>query len=91
MKGLRLLLIVVGIAAPALWIAIIWYVRVHTNRWGAFGVAPLFLPLFIANVLVAVAGAVVYLANVRQRRWDIPLGAVAVVNAGILWWAATHR
>ena len=87
---IRLLVLILGCSAPALWLAIILYVK-FTDGWGAFGVAPLFLPLFATNAAVAALGGFVYLANASKRPRDFPLAAVIGVNCIVLWYAATHR
>lgn len=90
MARLRLFLLVVGCAAPILWCAIILYAKFFTEGWGAFGVAPLFPPLFAADAAVAVLGGFLYLANFRKRPRDFTLIAVAAVN-GLLYLSATLR
>ena len=86
---LRRFLLVVGFVSLTAWIAIGLYLRA-TNRWGAFGVAPLLLPLFLIAALVAGLGAMVCAWSWRQRRIDVPMSLVALIHGAILWYAGTH-
>ena len=86
---LRRFLLVVGFISLTAWIAIGLYLRA-TNRWGAFAVAPLLLPLFLIAASVAGLGATVCVWSWRQRRIDVPMTLVALVHGAILWYASTH-
>ena len=87
MNVLRRLLLIVGIGSLATWIAIGIYLRA-TNRWGAFAVAPLMLPLFLIAALVAALGAGVCVWSWRQKRIDVPMTIVALVHGAIIYYAS---
>lgn len=90
MTVLRRLLLIVGFGSLAVWMAIGIYLRV-TNRWGAFGIAPLLLPLFLIAASVAGLGAVVCVWNWRRdHRIDLPMSLVALVHGAIFYYASTH-
>ena len=91
MSHVRRLVLIVGCAAPALVVALVLYARFFTEGWGAFGIAPLFFPLFVASAVAAVLGALLYIARVRTRPRDLPLVVVVALNAVLLWYANTHR
>ena len=86
---LRRFLLVVGFVSLTAWIAIGLYLRA-TNRWGAFAVAPLLLPLFLIAASVAGLGAMVCAWSWRQRRIDVPMTLLALVHGAILWYASSH-
>ena len=86
---LRRFLLVVGFFSLAAWLAIGLYLRA-TNRWGAFGVAPLLLPLFLIAASVAVLGVIVCAWSWRQRRIDVPTSLVVLTHGAILWYAGIH-
>jgi hypothetical protein len=90
MTVLRWLLLILGVSSLAAWIAIGVYLRA-TNRWGAFAVAPFFLPLFVIAASVAGLGALVCVWSWRQRRIDLPMSLVALVHGAIIYYASTHR
>ena len=87
----RLLVLVVGWAAPALFIALLLYVNMSTEGWGALAFAPLFFPLFVASAGAVALGALLYVVRVRARPRDVPLATVVCVNVVLLWYVATHR
>ena len=89
MNVLRRILLTVGIASLAAWIAIGIYLRA-TNQWGAFAVAPLLLPLFLVASSVAGLGAVVCAWSWRQKRIDMPMTLIALVHAAIIYYASTR-
>jgi len=91
MSHVRRLVLMIGCAAPALFIALVLYTRFYTEGWGAFGIAPLFSPLFVASAAAVVLGALLYVARIRTRPRDLPLFVVVVLNAVLLWYANTHR
>ena len=91
MSHVRRLVLIVGCAAPALVVALVLYARFFTEGWGAFGIAPLFFPLFVASAVAAVLGALLYIARVRTRPRDFTLVVVVALNAVLLWYANTHR
>lgn len=90
MTVLRRLLLVLGLVSIAAWIVIFVYLRV-TNKWGAFAVAPFYLPLFVIAAIVAGPGAVVCAWSWRRRRRDLPMMLLALVHGAILYYASTHR
>ena len=91
MSHVRRPVLMIGCAAPALLIALVLYARFFTEGWGAFGIAPLFFPLFVASAVATVLGALLYVARLRTRPRDFPLVIVVVLNAVLLWYANTHR
>jgi hypothetical protein len=91
MSHVRRLVLLIGCAAPALFIALVLYAKFFTEGWGAFGIAPLFFPLFVASAVAAVLGALLYIARARTRPRDFPLVGVVALNAVLLWCANTHR
>ncbi len=90
MKQLRRFVLIAGVASLAARIAIRVYLEA-TNKWGAFVVAPLMLPLYLLAAVVAGLGAIVCVWSWRQRRIDVPTCLVVVVHGAILYYAATHR
>ena len=90
MKVLRRLLLVTGVSSLALWVLIGIYLRA-TNRWGAFGIAPLLLPQFLIAAVVAGLGVVVCIWRWRRdHRLDLPMSVVALIHGAIFYYASTH-
>lgn len=89
MNLIRRLLLIAGVGSLAVWVAILIYLRA-TNQWGAFAVAPLFLPLFLIAAAVAGLGALVCLWSWRQKRIDVPMTIIALVHGAIIYYASTH-
>jgi hypothetical protein len=89
MLVLRRILLVVGSGSLAVWIAIGIYMSA-TNRWGAFAVAFLMLPLFLIAAVVAGLGTVVCVWNWRHDRLDVPMSFLALVHGAIIYYASTH-
>jgi hypothetical protein len=87
----RLLVLVFGCAAPALFIGLLLYVKFSTEGWGALAFAPLFFPLFVASAAAAALGGLLYVAHVRKRPRDLPLATVVCLNVLLLWYVTTHR
>lgn len=91
MSYVRVLVLLIGWAAPALFVALVLYSKFYTEGWAAFGIAPLFFPLFVASAVAAVLGTLLYVARVRTRPRDFPLIVVVALNAVLLWCVNTHR
>lgn len=91
MSHIRRLVLMIGCAAPTLLIALVLYAKFFTEGWGAFGIAPLVFPLFVASAVAAALGALLYIARVRTRPRDFPLAIVVALNAVLLWYVNTHR
>ena len=91
MSRVRLVVLIIGFAAPALFIALILYAKFFTEGWGALALAPLVFPLFVASAASVVLGGSLYVARVRTRARDYALVLVVALNAALLWFANTHR
>lgn len=91
MLPVRRLVLTIGCAAPVLLVALVVYAKFYTEGWGAFGIAPLIFPLFVASAVAALLGALLYVARVRSRPRDLPLIVVVALNAVLLWYVNTHR
>ena len=90
MTVFRRLLLIVGFSSLGVWIAIGIYLRA-TNRWGAFAVAPLLLPLFLIAASVGGLGLVMCAWTWRrEHRIDLPMSLMALVHGAILYYASTH-
>jgi Ni/Fe-hydrogenase subunit HybB-like protein len=90
MTVFRRLLLIVGFSSLGVWIAI-WIYLGTTNRWGAFGVAPLLLPLFLIAALVAGLGLVMCAWTWRrEHRIDLLMSLIAFVHGAIFYYASTH-
>jgi hypothetical protein len=90
MSRIRLLILVAGIAVPALFGALIIDAKYFTEGWGALGLGAVVLPLGVASGAVALVGGVFYVARIRTKMRDVPLVAVVTVNALLLWLATSH-
>lgn len=88
---MRRLVLTIGCAAPVFLVALVVYAKFYTEGWGAFGIAPLIFPLFVASAVAALLGALLYVARVRSKPRDYPLIVVVALNAVLLWYVNTHR
>lgn len=87
----RVLVLMIGCAAPALFIALVIYARFFTEGWGALALGAVVPPLAIASGAAAAAGALLYVARVHARPRDIPLVVIVALNAAVVWFATSHR
>lgn len=87
----RVLVLVVGYAAPALFVGLVLYIKFSTEGWGALAFAPLFFPIFVASAAAAALGGLLYVARVRKKPRDLPLATVVCLNVLLLWYVSTHR
>lgn len=90
MSRIRLLILIVGVAVPALFVAVIIDAKYFTEGWGALGLGAVVVPLGIASGVVALVGGLFYVARIRTRMRDVPLVAVVTLNALLLWLATSH-
>lgn len=87
----RLLVLVVGYAVPAVFVGLVLYIKFSTEGWGALAFAPLFFPLFVVSGVAAALGGLLYVARVGARRHDLPLAIVVCLNVVFLWYVSRHR
>ena len=90
-RTVRLLVLSVGYAAPALFVALLLYAKFFTEGWGALALGPLFFVTYAAAVVAAVIGGILYATHLRTRRRDGPLILLLVLDVGLVWFANTHR
>ena len=79
-----MLALIAGSLVPAAFVALILYAWFFTEGWGAFGLAPLLLPISAAGAVVMLLAIPAWLVGFRKGRRDVPLAAVIIANAAVL-------